>query len=143
MDHVGSPIRPSATFPTGVGKGGKLLRKDQALMQSTAHAFKDNVDRALVDGNLQQSLAILKVGFAERRRQAVERLPEFEALRDCARDIKDHALAHLDVYLEAFEPRVMALGGQVHWAPTAADARQIIVDICRAGGPGRSPSRSR
>ena len=103
-------------------------------MQSTAHAFKDNVEHALVDGNLQQSLALLKVGFSERRRQAVERLPEFEALRDRARDIKNHALAHLDFYLEAFETKVTALGGHVHWAPTAADARGIILDICREAG---------
>ncbi len=103
-------------------------------MQSTAHAFRDNVDRALVDDNLQQSLAILKVGFAERRRQAVERLPEFDALRDRGRDIKDHALAHLDFYLERFEARVTDLGGRVHWAPTAEDARAVILDICRQAG---------
>jgi L-lactate dehydrogenase complex protein LldF len=103
-------------------------------MQSTAHAFKDNVGRALVDDNLQQSLAMLKVGFSERRRQAVERLPEFEALRDRARDIKNHALAHLDVYLEAFEAKVTALGGRVHWAPTADEARRVILDICRETG---------
>ncbi len=103
-------------------------------MQSTAHAFKANVGHALVDDNLQQSLAILKVGFSERRRQAAERLPEFEALRDRARDIKNHALAHLDFYLEAFEAKVTALGGHVHWAPTAADARATVLDICRRAG---------
>ncbi|TXL76024.1 iron-sulfur cluster-binding protein [Vineibacter terrae] len=103
-------------------------------MQSTAHAFKANVGHALVDDNLQQSLAILKVGFSERRRQAAERLPEFEALRDRARDIKNHALAHLDFYLEAFEAKVTALGGHVHWAPTAADARAAVLDICRRAG---------
>ncbi|MBL8675339.1 MAG: iron-sulfur cluster-binding protein [Rhodospirillales bacterium] len=103
-------------------------------MRSTAHAFKDNVGRALVDGDLQRSLAMLKVGFSERRRQAVERMPEFEALRDRARDIKDHALAHLDIYLEKFEAKVLSLGGHVHWAPTAADARAIVLDICRAAG---------
>ena len=94
-------------------------------MQSTAHDFKDNVGTALADPNLQDSLAKLKVGFSERRRQAAERLPEFEALRDRARDIKNHALAHLDFYLEEFERKVIALGGHVHWAPTADDARRI------------------
>ena len=69
-------------------------------MQSTAHDFKHNVDGALADPDLQDSLSKLKVGFSERRRLAAERLPEFEALRDRARDIKDHTLAHLDFYLE-------------------------------------------
>jgi L-lactate dehydrogenase complex protein LldF len=103
-------------------------------MQSTAHDFKDNVGAALADPNLQDSLAKLKVGFSERRRQAADRLPEFEALRDRARDIKDHALANLDFYLEEFERKVTALGGHVHWAPTAADARQIIGELCRSVG---------
>ena len=77
-------------------------------MQSTAHDFKDNVGTALADPNLQDSLAKLKVGFSERRRQAAERLPEFETLRDRARDIKNHALANLDFYLEEFERKVIA-----------------------------------
>ena len=101
-------------------------------MQSTAHTFNRNVDAALADPNLQDSLAKLKVGFSERRRQAAERLPEFEALRDRARDIKNHTLAHLDFYLEEFERKVIALGGHVHWAPTAADARRIIAELCKS-----------
>ncbi|MBX3499702.1 MAG: iron-sulfur cluster-binding protein [Alphaproteobacteria bacterium] len=100
-------------------------------MKSTAHAFKDNIGEALRDANLQQSLSIMKVGFVERRRGAVDRMPEFEALRDRARDIKNHALANLDFYLERFERKVLALGGHVHWAPTAEDARRIVLDLCR------------
>ena len=103
-------------------------------MQSTAHDFNDNVDAALADPNLQDSLSKLKVGFSERRRQAAERLPEFEALRDRARDIKNHALANLDFYLEEFERKVIALGGHVHWAPAAEDARRIIGELCQSVG---------
>jgi len=103
-------------------------------MQATTQSFKSNVGAALADPNLQDSLAKLKVGFSERRRQAAERLPEFEALRDRARDIKNHTLANLDFYLEEFERKVLALGGHVHWAPTAADARRIIADLCRSVG---------
>ena len=86
----------------------------------------------LRDANLQDSLSKLKVGFSERRRQAAERLPEFEALRDRARDIKNHTLANLDFYLEEFERKVIGLGGHVHWAPTAEDARRIIADLCKS-----------
>src|SRR5471030_734181 len=107
--------------------------KDGA-MQSTAHDFNANVDTALADPNLQDSLGKLKVGFSERRRQAAERLPEFEALRDRARDIKDHVLENLDFYLEEFERKVLALGGHVHWAPSAADARDIILELCQSMG---------
>ena len=36
--------------------------------------------------------------------------------------------------VEEFERKVIALGGHVHWAPTAADARRIIADLCRSVG---------
>ena len=61
-------------------------------MQSTARDFNHNVGAALANPNLQDSLAKLKVGFSERRRQAVERLPEFEApARRRARHQEPHA----------------------------------------------------
>ena len=70
-----------------------------------------------------------------RRAAAVDRLPEFEALRDSARDIKNHTLAHLDLYLEAYEqqgrPRPAAT------CITRATPRRratIFLDLCQARG---------
>ncbi len=103
-------------------------------MQITSPDFKDNVAEALADPQLQRAMGNVKAGFIEKRRVAVEGLPEFEALRDTARDIKDHTLAHLDLYLEAYEAQVRATGGHVHWAETAADARAAVLDICRQAG---------
>ncbi len=100
-------------------------------MQSTAHDFKANVGKALHDANLQESLVRLKSGFKDRRLAAVQLMPEFEALRDQARDIKNHVLENLDFYLEAYEKKVIATGGQVHWAPDARAARDIVLAICR------------
>ena len=48
-------------------------------------------------------------------------------LRDHAKHIKEHTLAHLDRYLEQLEASVQKLGGTVHWAATAEDARHIVV----------------
>jgi L-lactate dehydrogenase complex protein LldF len=100
-------------------------------MTLTSPAFKDNARAGLADVQLQRALS-KGLGFVERRRLAAERLPEFEALRDAARDIKNHTLAHLDLYLEAYEARVTAAGGQLHYAVTAEEARAIVLDICRA-----------
>jgi L-lactate dehydrogenase complex protein LldF len=100
-------------------------------MTLTSPAFKDNARAGLADVQLQRALS-KGLGFVERRRLAAERLPEFEALRDAARDIKNHTLAHLDLYLEAYEARVTAAGGQLHYAVTAQEARAIVLDICRA-----------
>ena len=137
LQRVGSAVQVRHVAEVLADMGGIAAIGEAArggLMESTAHDFKDNAGAALADPNLQDSLAKLKVGFSERRRQAAERLPEFEALRDRARDIKNHTLANLDFYLEEFERKVSALGGHVHWAPTAADARQIIADLCRSMG---------
>jgi L-lactate dehydrogenase complex protein LldF len=99
----------------------------------TSPAFKDNARAALADTQLQRALGG-GLGFTERRKAAADALPEFDALRDAARDIKDHTLAHLDLYLEAYEQRVTAAGGKVHYALDAQAARTIILDICRSVG---------
>jgi L-lactate dehydrogenase complex protein LldF len=100
-------------------------------MQPTVESFKDNARSALADGELQSALGDLQTGFVARRAAVRSRLPEFEALRDVGRDIRDHALANLDLYLEIYEKRARQTGAVVHWAATAADACRIILGICR------------
>ena len=102
--------------------------------QISTPQFKANAHRALADAQLQKALGNLRAGFMQKRRAAVALLPEFEALRDSARDIKDHTLAHLDLYLEAYEKRVSEAGGTVHFAATAAEASATIVELCKARG---------
>jgi L-lactate dehydrogenase complex protein LldF len=111
-------------------------------MQSTAHDFKANVEKALVDANLQESLTSLKTGFKARRAAAVGMMPEFEALRDQARDIKNHVLANLDFYLERFEKKVLENGGHVHWCADAKEARDKVLQICQSVG-ARSATKSK
>ena len=101
-------------------------------MQPTALNFKANVTSALANVNLRQSLKRVETNWVGRRAEAAARLPEFEALRDQARDIKNHVLAHLDVYLERFEQNVIANGGQVHWCKTPREARETILSLCRS-----------
>ncbi|HTS93469.1 MAG TPA: LutB/LldF family L-lactate oxidation iron-sulfur protein [Stellaceae bacterium] len=103
-------------------------------MLATSHAFKSNVHDALVDATLQKALGTVKRGFQARRAEAVAKLPEFEALRDAGRAIKNHTLANLDFYLERFEAKVMERGGHVHWCRTPAEARETILQICRRLG---------
>jgi len=100
-------------------------------MQINTPFFKQRAHDALADENLQKALAKLKTGFPEKRAIAVDRMPEFEQLRDEGRDLKNHILEHLDLYLEQFESKVIENGGHVHWARTTDDANQIILDICK------------
>ena len=103
-------------------------------MQTTSADFKQNARAALVDPTLRRALDLARVGFSARRRKAYDRLPEFEALRDEAKALKERTLAHLDFYLEEFEKQVIASGGQVHWARTAAEARDAVLAICQRLG---------
>ncbi len=100
-------------------------------MQPTSHAFKENARAALGNANLQKALTLMRSGFPERRAAAIARLPEFEALREEAKAIKNHVLEHLDFYLETFEQQVTARGGQVHWCRTPQEARETVLAICR------------
>ena len=103
-------------------------------MQPTSHSFPANARAGLADPILQQALGLARTGFPQRRLEAIARLPEFEELREEGRAIKDHTLAHLDVYLELYERNVAASGGHVHWARNAEEARAAILDICHAAG---------
>ena len=103
-------------------------------MQPTSLNFKKNASRALSDPQLQRALSNVKTGFIAKRAEARAALPEFDGLRAVAVDIKNHVLDHLDIYLEEYERQVIASGGHVHWARDAAEARQIILKLCRDAG---------
>ena len=103
-------------------------------MLTTSPAFKENARRALADAGLQKALARSGPSFVARRTAAVAALPEFEQLREIGREIKNHTLANLDFYLEAYEARVLAAGGKVHWCATADEARAAVLRICQEAG---------
>ena len=110
-------------------------------MKPTSHAFKDNARAAVQDPQLKRALSHIKEGFIKKRHKAAARLPEFEALRDAARDIKNHTLAHLDLYLERYEERLLAQGGQLHWCSTADEARAAAPGCRARAGPSRNRGR--
>lgn len=101
-------------------------------MQTTSQHFTSNVSAALHDPALQRALQNVKPGFRRKRAAAIAKLPEFDALCDAGRDLKNHTIENLDFYLEQFEAKVQKQGGQVHWARDAAEANQIVLAICRA-----------
>ena len=103
-------------------------------MRATSRNFEDNARAGLANDNLQQALGLAQTGFPLRRRLAINRLPEFEALRETGRSIKDHTLEYLDFYLEFYESKVLASGGKVHWASTPQEACNAVLQICRSVG---------
>ncbi len=101
------------------------------MTEPTPLAFHERAREALRDPVLERALLSIRRGWPKARARAIARLPEFEELRDHGREIKDHVLAHLDLHLERFEEAVRAAGGEVHWARDAAEARRLILAICK------------
>jgi len=100
-------------------------------MTPTSAEFKTNARAALADPQLQRALSGLPGGLVAQRTAAKAGLPEFEDLRTAGRDVKNHMLANLDIYLARYEEQATANGAHVHWAETASDAREIILAICQ------------
>jgi L-lactate dehydrogenase complex protein LldF len=68
----------------------------------------------------------------EKRDRAANEVPEWEALRALASDIKEHTLSKLDEYLIAFEAAATANGVTVHWARDAEEHNRIVHDILQS-----------
>ena len=101
-------------------------------MTPETRTFRDNARKALSDERLAKALAGLPGGLVAQRTAAKNAVPEFEALRTAARDIRDHTLANLDTYLAAFADKAEAAGTKIHWAWDAAEARTVIAHIALA-----------
>ncbi len=105
------------------------------MPESRAH-FSRRVNKALDDPKLQQALIGAMTGLRGRRDKAFESF-DFEKGRA---DLKRRRKANLDrlpELLEQFTERLAAVGGVVHLARDAAEARDIIGQLCWNAGSGR------
>ncbi|MGN2392018.1 LutB/LldF family L-lactate oxidation iron-sulfur protein [Pelomicrobium sp. G1] len=103
-------------------------------MQATSMYFKARAREKLRDERLQQALARLQTNFVDARARAIAELPDFEGFREAAAQIRERALADLDLYLEEFEKNATARGAEVHWAATHQEAARIVCEIARRHG---------
>ena len=97
-------------------------RKPLPLFQTTAKI-------ALADTQLRRNLNKATQTIRGKRAAVVEEMPDWEALREAGRAIKEQTLRHLDAYLVQLEASVQRAGGHVHWARDAQDANRIITAI--------------
>ncbi|HUY74318.1 MAG TPA: LUD domain-containing protein [Candidatus Dormibacteraeota bacterium] len=110
-------------------------------MTETRRHFAGRVNRALDNPRLQRALVEAMTGLRERRNKAFESY-DFEKGRA---DLKARRMANLErlpQLVEQFKQRLEAVGGTVHFAKDAAEARDIIGQICWNAGSGRQ-SRER
>jgi iron-sulfur cluster protein len=100
--------------------------------ESRGH-FARRVNKALDNPSLQKALVQAMTGLRARRNAAFESL-DFEKGRA---DLKRRRQANLDrlpELLEQFTERLEAVGGKVHLAKDAAEARSIIGQLCFNAG---------
>src|SRR4051812_1109536 len=107
------------------------LESCMTYAQHEHHDFLAASTEALANPALQQALTRLADTLMAGNRRGYAALANSSDLRDHAKHLKEHTLAHLDRYLEQLEASVQKLGGKVHWAATAEDARRIVVEIAR------------
>jgi L-lactate dehydrogenase complex protein LldF len=96
--------------------------------------FRERTAGALGDPQLQEALTIATTKFIGLRREAFASFPHGDELRDRARAIKEATLQRLDHWVERLVTNVEHRGGHVHYATTAEEARDIVLDICRRTG---------
>ena len=89
---------------------------------------------ALADTQLRRNLGHATQTIRAKRAGAVAEVPDWEALREAGRAVKERVLRHLDDYLVELEASVTRAGGSVHWARDAAECNRIVGDLVAAHG---------
>lgn len=92
------------------------------------------IEQTLADPRLQKAIYSATARLADGRRKTVADLPNYQELRDHAHEIKKHVIEHLDFYLEELERNVLARGGKVIWANTAAEACDFVTNLAKERG---------
>lgn len=100
-------------------------------MELNPNKFSEHAVIAIDDIRLQGALDRGTGNADSRRRVAFTEMDDPYALRMQARGAKLRALADLPDLLEKMERNVTANGGHVLWASDAAEARELVVEICR------------
>ncbi len=93
-----------------------------------------NSQTALADDKLQENLRGTLGETLHSRNEAVSQVPNWEELRQYARDVKAHTLSRLSDYLQKLEQKVLEQGGKVIWAETGQEAVQFIMDLSHKKG---------
>src|SRR5580704_14052224 len=111
--------------------GTEQLSDHPVLDPALAPSFPVAALPVLRNVQLRKNVAHAIDVIQAKRARLVEEKSDWQELRAAAAAIKDEALENLGAYLEQFEERCTAAGGQVHWAADAAEARRIVLELLR------------
>jgi L-lactate dehydrogenase complex protein LldF len=100
-----------------------------ALRHQRLPMFQQEARKALEDTQLRHNLGKATHTIRNKRNKVVAEVPDWEELREAARQIKERVERHLDTYLLQLEEAVTRAGGKVHWARDAQEANTIITGL--------------
>jgi L-lactate dehydrogenase complex protein LldF len=96
--------------------------------------FERAARETLQDSQLRRNLQRATTTIRAKRAAVVGELPDWEALREAGRAIKERTLDRLDEYLLRLEEAVTRAGGTVHWASDAGEANRVVTEVARRHG---------
>ena len=106
--------------------------KPPSVLIELEPVFQQNAPKALANTQLRRNMGKATQTIRAKRAGVVGELPDWEALREAGRAIKERTLRHLDEYLVQLEASITQAGGQVHWACDAAEANRIITRVVQS-----------
>jgi len=96
---------------------------------SPGRSLRHQMAEAAADRRMVAAVHLATWRKVEARTKSLQELRHADQLRQRAAEIRQHTLDNLPGHLEQFVQRITANGASVHFAPTAAAARQIICDL--------------
>lgn len=93
--------------------------------------FEETAEAYLSNTQLRRNIGHATHTIRDKRAQAVDEMPDWEALRESGNKLKTRVMRHLDDYLLQLEESVEKAGGHVHWARDADDANRIITGLVK------------
>jgi L-lactate dehydrogenase complex protein LldF len=88
-------------------------------------AFKIIRDEPQTRANVRHATDVIQA----KRARVVSEMPDWQALREAGKQIREHTMRNLSAYLLQFEENCKRAGGQVHWAKDADDANNIVLKL--------------
>src|SRR3712207_9211248 len=88
-------------------------------------SFPDSARQALGNTQLRRNMGKATQTIRAKRAAVVHELPDWQALREAGRAIKERTLRHLDDYLLQLEASGQRAGGEGHLGRGAIGAKQI------------------
>jgi L-lactate dehydrogenase complex protein LldF len=98
-------------------------------MSTFVSEFKTRAAEKTGDVRLRQFIRTALRGYEVNRDKRKGAFQSWESARQAAAETKWQAVNHLDTHLESLVAKLEARGTKVHWASTAAQAREIILQI--------------